>query len=91
VAAFGDDLRQLRVGRRVVRGRLRDDGGDDRVTGRGRGFAAIRLSRSRPEVANSAVAVLWSLRFMVGVLLWVIGVVGNYNTTIPRSTTNRPN
>jgi len=34
-------------------------------------------------VANSAVTVLWTLRFMVNVLLWVIGVVGNYNTTIP--------
>ena len=31
-------------------------------------------------LAIMAITVLWSLRFMVNVLLWVFGVVGNYNT-----------
>jgi len=37
------------------------------------------------------VTVLWSLRFMVNVLLWVIGVVGNYNTKIPPVNRHAPN
>src|SRR5687768_12047247 len=49
----------------------------------GIGWAAIRPRTSRPAEAKRAEAVLWSLRFMVNVLLGVFGVVGNYNTTGP--------
>jgi hypothetical protein len=32
-------------------------------------------------VADNAITVWWSLRFMANVLRWVTGVVCNYNTT----------
>src|SRR3546814_14097044 len=48
------------------------------------GEAAISANTSTRPVAEKASIELWSLRFMVNVLLWGIGVVCNYNTKTRR-------
>src|SRR5690606_14834863 len=48
------------------------------------GEAAISANTRVRPVAEKASIELWSLRFMVNVLLWVIGVVCNYNTKTRR-------
>jgi hypothetical protein len=45
------------------------------------GVPASMPTSNNVLLLNRAINELWSLRFMVNVLLWVTGVVGNYNTT----------
>ena len=82
--------------RRLAGGRRSSRGADLRP---GSARPRIRLARAgshqaqrqQPAVATKAEMVLWSLRFMANVLLWVIGVVGNYNTRLPSVNQVRPN
>ena len=53
---------------------------DDGASSGAAGLEPSRPSRNKLLLAIRAIVVLWSLRFMVNVLLWVFGVVGNYNT-----------
>ena len=64
-------------------GKYTPQGSEVVVRGRRAGGAGPPASSSMVNtvaVADRAVMVCWSLRFMVNVLLWVTGVVCNYNT-----------
>jgi hypothetical protein len=58
--------------------------GDDVANAGTAGEAVNRPSTNKLLLAIRAMTVLWSLRFMRNVLLWVFGVVGNYNTNFRR-------
>ena len=58
-------------------------GSDAAGNGMAQGFAAVGLIVLWVLLAITAIRELWSLRFMVNVLLGVFSVVGNYNTKFP--------
>jgi len=76
-------IRSEAASARSVRDKVASVAAKASASATGIGAAAIRPRTSRPVEAKRAAAVLWSLRFMVNVLLGVFGVVGNYNTTEP--------
>ncbi|MDE2406468.1 MAG: hypothetical protein KGL91_01245 [Xanthomonadaceae bacterium] len=55
------------------------------------GKLANRATSNITPLVVRAIRELWSLRFMVNVLLWVFGVVGNYNTMFLLVNNRQPN